>query len=404
MVGSLLYYYNMMAPEKEKAQIDKLLADGAELDAYIEEICADAYAGMDRFPEEKAKIIQKAAQRAQDAQQAAEENGGTRGPPEKYSVSETDSREQTQNEITAEYQNTVHGILNGTVNAKGALLVGYTPEIYRKLGMPDLPFVVGSGHVYSMAKTASEASADGKFQKGTHYHGLGERVVADIMEFVRDPVMVISAKDVDAKTEPMRSTHSVVALIDVGTHGNALVIPVSITAERSVDGVRMDVNAISSAYERNVSALVKEAVAQFNAGDNSVFYVKKEAADLLGAGVRFPEQLKAAASYDGIVRKFGAKVNMSIENVTQSQQFKRWFGDWQKCRFFMFCKAEGNTPPTLLAACCGAFAVPQHGMAWLRDAQPPSGDGKMLAVEPQRFSRRSSTTNKKGAVSLRGSS
>lgn len=57
-----------------------------ELDAYIEEICADAYAGMDRLPEEKAKIIQKAAQRAQDAQQAAEENGKTRGPPEKYSM------------------------------------------------------------------------------------------------------------------------------------------------------------------------------------------------------------------------------------------------------------------------------------------------------------------------------
>lgn len=66
--------------------------DGAELDAYIEEICADAYAGMDRLPEEKAKIIQKAARQAQEAQQAAEENGGTRGPPEKYSYAgKTDS-------------------------------------------------------------------------------------------------------------------------------------------------------------------------------------------------------------------------------------------------------------------------------------------------------------------------
>ena len=302
--------------------------DGEELDAYIEEICADAYAGMDRLPEEKARIVQQAAQRRMEAQ-SAEKSGETRGPPEKYSVSEADSREQTQDEITAEYQNAVHGILNGTNRARGALLVGYTPEIYRKLGMPDLPFVVGTGHVYSMAKTASEASADGQFRKGTNYHGLGERVVADIMEFVRDPVMVISAKDVDAKTEPMRSTHSVVALIDVGTSGKAIVIPVSITAERSVDGVRMDVNAISSAYERNVSALVKEAVAQFNVGESSVFYVKKEAADLLGAGVRFPVQLKAATSSDGIIRKFGTKVNMSIENVTQSQQFKRWFGDWQ---------------------------------------------------------------------------
>lgn len=63
--------------------------DGAELDAYIEEICADAYAGMDRLPEAKTQIIQKAAKRAQDAQQAAEENGGTRGPPEKYSINNT---------------------------------------------------------------------------------------------------------------------------------------------------------------------------------------------------------------------------------------------------------------------------------------------------------------------------
>lgn len=46
--------------------------DGAELDAYIEEICADAYAGMDRLPEAKARIIQQAAERAQ-AEKAAQE-------------------------------------------------------------------------------------------------------------------------------------------------------------------------------------------------------------------------------------------------------------------------------------------------------------------------------------------
>ena len=44
--------------------------DGAELDAYIEEICADAYAGMDRLPEEKARIVQQAAQRRLEAQSA----------------------------------------------------------------------------------------------------------------------------------------------------------------------------------------------------------------------------------------------------------------------------------------------------------------------------------------------
>lgn len=304
--------------------------DGAELDSYIEEICADAYAGMDRLPEAKTQIIQKAAQRAQDAQQAAEENGGTRAPPEKYSVSEADSREQTQNEITAAYQNAVHGILNGTVNAKGALLVGYTPEIYRKLGMPDLPFVVGSGHVYSIAKTQDEAKAEGRFRKNTNYHGLGERAVADILQAVKNPVMVISAKDVDRNATPLRSTHSVVALVDVGTNGKSLVVPVSITAQNTVDGTVMDVNMISSVYEKNARGLVNEAIAQFNSGENSIFYVTKKAATLAGEGVQFPSILQAAAtSSNGIVRKFDSKINMSIENVTQSQQFKRWFGDWQ---------------------------------------------------------------------------
>ena len=61
--------------------------DGAELDAYIEEICADAYAGMDRLPEEKARIVQQAAQGRLEAQ-SAEKSGETRGPPEKYSAGE----------------------------------------------------------------------------------------------------------------------------------------------------------------------------------------------------------------------------------------------------------------------------------------------------------------------------
>lgn len=255
----------------------------------------------------------------------AASDGGTR-----YSAkSGNEGREATQAEITTRYQQSVHDILNGASSSSDALLVGYTPEVYQKLGMPDLPFVVGSGHLYSMAKTADEASAEGKFHKGVNYHGLGENVVADILDFVKDPVMVISAKDVDAKTTPMRSTHSVVALIDVGTGKESMVIPVAITAERTVNGMRMDVNAISSAYEKNTTGLVNEAIAQFNAGENSVFYVKKGAANLLGAGVQFPEQLKAAASSDGIVRKFDSKINMSVQNVTETQQFKRWFGDWQ---------------------------------------------------------------------------
>ena len=320
----------------------RMIDDGTVLDEFIEkhrgdrtllQKIADAIREMIRkltgAERKKAETAEGKLLAAMDAAAENTKNAASDGGTRYSAKSGNEGREATQAEITTRYQQSVHDILNGASSTSDALLVGYTPEVYQKLGMPDLPFVVGSGHVYSMAKTADEASAEGKFHKGVNYHGLGESVVADILDFVKDPVMVISAKDVDAKTTPMRSTHSVVALIDVGTGKESMVIPVAITAERTVNGMRMDVNAISSAYEKNTTGLVNEAIAQFNAGENSVFYVKKGAANLLGAGVQFPEQLKAAASSDGIVRKFDSKINMSVQNVTESQQFKRWFGDWQ---------------------------------------------------------------------------
>lgn len=303
---------------------------GDDTDAYVEEIVADTYAGMNRTDY---GTNQLRADVKMEVGQWQKKSGSARAPPAKYSVGKAENKEsahaRTQEEIADQYKKNVHEILNGEKEINDALLVGYTPEVYKKLGMPDLPFVIGGGHVYSMAKTASEAAADGKRRRGTNYHGLGESVVADIMDFVNDPVMVIAAKDVDTKTTRLRSTHSIVALVDVGTEKNSMVVPIAITAERTVNGVRMDVNAISSAYEKNTTALVNEAIAQFNVGENSVFYVKKEAVNLLGAGVQFPERLKAAASSDGIVRKLDSKINMSVKNVTESQQFKRWFGDWQ---------------------------------------------------------------------------
>ena len=57
--------------------------------------------------------------------------------------------------------------------------------------------------------------------------------------------------------------------------------------------------------------------------------MKKEALPLPGAGVRFPVQLQQSSAPNDIVHRFSEKVNMKISENIQSQQFKRWFGDWQ---------------------------------------------------------------------------
>ena len=142
--------------------------------------------------------------------------------------------------------------------------------------MPSLPLTIGSGHVYSAAKTEAEAQQDGNFRKGVHYHGLGDAAVKNIYSAIQDPVMVIAAKDVNKNVSPMRSTHSVVAIVDIGTSGKTLLAPIENTAERTVNGVQMDVNTISSIYRKSVINLVTEAITQENAGDIGIFTQKKK--------------------------------------------------------------------------------------------------------------------------------
>ena len=254
--------------------------------------------------------------------QDGQKNNATEGV--QYSL-----RNQTQQELTSKYQADVDSILNMQDTTQRQLIVGYTPSVYQQLGMPSLPLTIGSGHVYSAVKTEAEAKQDGNYKRGVHYHGLGDAALKNIYSAIQDPVMVIAAKDVNKNASPLRSTHSVVAIVDIGATKKSLLVPIEITAERKVNGSRMDVNTISSVYERNVENLVKEAIALENSGDVGVYYAKKEALTLPGAGVRFPVQLQQSIASNGIVHRFSEKVNMKISENVQSQQFKRWFGDWQ---------------------------------------------------------------------------
>ena len=238
-------------------------------------------------------------------------------------------RGQTQQELTTKYQQEVDQVLNEPYTNARQLIVGYTPTVYQQLGMPSLPLTIGSGHVYSAAKTETEARQDGNYKRGVHYHGLGDAAVKNIYNAIQDPVMVIAAKDVNKNVSPLRSTHSVVAIVDIGTTKKSLLVPIEITAERTVNGEQMDVNTISSVYEKSVKSLVAEAIAQENAGEIGVYYAKKEALTLPAAGVQFPARLQQSIASDGIVHRFSEKVNMKISENIQSQQFKRWFGDWQ---------------------------------------------------------------------------
>lgn len=301
--------------EKLKAAYRDMEPDSA-IARLTRETVTNSEAVLDAFSEAAADAVLN--YNLQDGQKNNAREGG------QYSL-----REQTQQELTERYQQEVDQVLNAPYADSRQLVVGYTPSVYQELGMPSLPLTIGSGHVYSTAKTEAQARQDGNYKRGVHYHGLGDAAVKNIYNAIQDPVMIIAAKDVSKSASPMRSTHSVVAIVDIGTAGKSLLVPIEITAERKVNGTQMDVNTISSVYERNVSNLVREAIALENSGDVGVYYAKKEALTLPVAGVRFPAQLQQSIASNSIVHRFSEKVNMKISENTQSQQFKRWFGDWQ---------------------------------------------------------------------------
>lgn len=245
-----------------------------------------------------------------------------------YSLSE-EGREEAQKNITAKYQQTVDRILNGRYYDQNAVLMGYTPDLLRRLGVPDLPVVIGPGHIYSIAKTEAEARRARHFSRNANYHGLGEAAVKTLYEKLGDPIAVIASRDTDTGKFPVRSQRSIVEIIDIGTDGKSLLAAVEVTAARRVDGVEIDVNVLSSAYERNITGLLREAIAQENAGEIGVFYINNEAADLV-VDARTIRGGSSQASASGIiVHQIPEKVNLKVENQTQTRQFAEWFGEWQ---------------------------------------------------------------------------
>lgn len=89
---------------------------------------------------------------------------------------------------------------------------------------------------------------------------------------------------------------------------------------------------LSSAYLKNTNGLIENAIAEEKAGQIGIFYLntKNEAVAKVAERVQFPNQpTKAAASSEIILHQVSERVNLRVQDQTQTKQFMQWFGDWQ---------------------------------------------------------------------------
>ena len=87
------------------------------------------------------------------------------------------------------------------------------------------------------------------------------------------------------------------------------------------------------ARESAITKLLNDALIDEANGKIGLFYWdKKRAFALLSKGkVSMPNNLNTLSDgYVHSIRENNSPVKPKMQNVTESQQFKRWFGDWQR--------------------------------------------------------------------------
>lgn len=166
------------------------------------------------------------------------------------------------------------------------LMMGDTPQKLVDLGMNQLPMLVTSKHIWTIA---NEAGSD----SNVNYHGLGADMVKQLPQAIDDPAIIMVSK-----TRPNDSVVLLTELID--RQGRPVLAAIRFNGHGNYNNVEIDANVMTSAYGRTgVNNFVKEALEE-----NRILDVNKEKSQFLEKtpGVQFPDNLYKTSFEDNIAR------------------------------------------------------------------------------------------------------
>nr|WP_306526892.1 hypothetical protein [Ruminococcus bromii] len=327
------------------------------------------------------EALENLAQRFSEAADTARENiteqtevqNGEKIDVEKYSMGSTD------NIVQAEFEKKVDEIEKNTYNSDNVVIMGITPNILQKIGLAPLPLAMTKNHIYSVAVSDTRAKSEGRYHKNTNYHNLGFDTVKDIYNKISDPLMVIAHPDFAVnKNKSKDSTHKVVVLVDLSVGGKQVIAPITVDYEGMYNNTHIDVNLVATYFDKdNINDYIKEAIALETMGKTGFFYLDKKRTQNIfkKSGYQLPSRLKNSGS-NIIIRPIDDIVNKKINNITQSKQFIRWFGDWQNSPAKASKAVDNNGEPLVLYHQTGkeftTFDTKQKGSGEF-DSEMPTG-------------------------------
>ena len=282
-----------------------------------------------------------------------------------------------KNIMQNDFEEKVDQIENNTYNSNDVVIMGRTPKVLQDIGFNSLPVAMTKNHIYSVAVSEAREKNEGRYKKNTNYHDLGFNTVKQIYNKISDPLMVIAHPDFTNK-ESRDSTHKVIALVDLSVNNKQVIAPILVDYESIYSKKRMDVNLVATYFNKNnINDLIKEAIALENNNQVGFYYLDKKRTQSIikRTGYQLPRRLNNLSS-NIIIRKIDSNVNKKINKITQSQQFVRWFGDWQNKPKTASKVVDGNGEPLVVYHQTGNdFTVfdTKHTGAGEFDSEMPTG-------------------------------
>lgn len=328
--------WNEFVDHLETEQIDRWVAgyaerygglyDAANLDALIEEALCDYAADIEApeaterywrevFP--KQKETWKQGRNISDAAlyRMKQDAGGQKNSARAGGRASIEEAEKGRYDYKKSFAEQLEDWKAGKIPKADTLVVGPTPEVFRKIGFNALPVTINQTHVDYAINGTKNAE-----------HQIGEAMLRQLPQAMQHPVAIIASET--------QNDTSVVALLPFTHQGNTVVLPVVVDGFGFQNSLKIDSNAATSVYGRGnaVTKLLTNAINGHNNGETTLFYLDKIKATALYRDTRVTMP-KGTESNDGFyhsIRDAGSNVKPKFADVTESRQFKRWFGDWQK--------------------------------------------------------------------------
>ena len=201
---------------------------------------------------------------------------------------------------------------NGLLPVRDTFVVSETPKVWQDIGFNALPVTLNQTHVDYALNGTKDAD-----------HEISEADLKKLPEKIKEPIAIIQSQ-----SNPSRA----VVLIEMTSKsGNSIVVPVEVDGYGTTNSITIDSNALASMFgKKNAPKQLKNAIDNTVNGKTELFYwdKKRSLALLHLAGLQLPGNLPQ----DGFVhsiREPGSFVKAKMDDVTNSLQFKRWFGDWK---------------------------------------------------------------------------